>query len=92
MNRGNLPIGIFEEIVFQPIIGIPMGTNVAPLFGDLQCYSYNDAYKMLNMPILMRHSWLHIAGAVQTLLSSLFHICSALCVLLHCCVLPYAPL
>ena len=35
---------VFEGKVFQQIIGIPMGTNYAPLFADIFLYSYKAEF------------------------------------------------
>jgi hypothetical protein len=34
----------FGEILFQHVVGIPMGTNCAPLLADLILYSYESEF------------------------------------------------
>jgi hypothetical protein len=35
---------VFEDKVFQQSVGIPMGTNCAPLLADLLLYSYEAEF------------------------------------------------
>ena len=35
---------VFAEKVFQQIIGIPMGTNCAPLLADIFLYWYEEEF------------------------------------------------
>jgi hypothetical protein len=35
---------VFGDLVFQQFVGIPMGSNYAPLFADLFLYSYEAEF------------------------------------------------
>jgi uncharacterized metal-binding protein len=57
------------EVLFQQDVGIPMGTNCAPLLADLFLYSYESEFLQKLVTIICRRSW-YIAAHIWKIYDS----------------------